>query len=42
MVISFARDYDKSANLNVIEQQIKNGDMTSVLEEYERELRTPS
>jgi ATP synthase regulation protein NCA2 len=42
MVIDFAKDYRKSANIDIIEMQIKDGDMTSVLEEYERELKTPS
>lgn len=42
MVIAFAKDYHKTANVGIIEQQIKNGDMTAVLEEYERDLKTPS
>ena len=42
MVISFAKDYSKGADLSLIEQQVKAGDMTAVLLEYENDLKTPS
>jgi hypothetical protein len=41
MVIDFARDNSPQVDVRAISEQIRTGDMTSVLSEYEKEIKSP-